>query len=314
MKNTRQMVTEALPRLTSAGIEIDTSPEAFGWLRDSNELLGDAEALRARMDQDGYLFLPGFFDREEVRAARLAVCERLAADDLLDPDFPIEDAIARPDNNTYFRPDIANKSDARPVLNRVIYGEKIMAFYSELLGGPATHYDFTWLRVISKTGTWPHCDVVYMGRGSKNLVTAWTPLGDVPLHVGGLAIVEGSNHDQELRQGYCTMDVDTSCTNKDPKVHQLNDAGFPGFGALSYDMRETRQKLGGRLLTCPEYRMGDLLTFTIYTVHGSLDNPSRQIRLSSDSRYQLASEPLDERWVGENPPAHGGEMVKGMIC
>ena len=28
------------------------------------------------------------------------------------------------------------------------------------------------------------------------------------------------------------------------------------------------------------------------------------IRLSSDTRCQLASEPVDERWIGENPIAH----------
>jgi len=57
-----------------------------------------------------------------------------------------------------------------------------------------------------------------------------------------------------------------------------------------------------------------VLIFSVYTVHGSLDNQSDEIRLSSDSRYQLASEPLDERWVGENPPGHGGASVKQLIC
>jgi hypothetical protein len=60
--------------------------------------------------------------------------------------------------------------------------------------------------------------------------------------------------------------------------------------------------------------MGDLLTFSVYTVHGSLDNQSNEIRLSSDSRYQLADEPMDERWVGENPPGHGGDSIKKLIC
>jgi hypothetical protein len=60
--------------------------------------------------------------------------------------------------------------------------------------------------------------------------------------------------------------------------------------------------------------MGDLLTFSVFIVHASLDNASTQIRLSSDSRYQLASEALDERWVGENPPAHGGKMIRNVIC
>jgi ectoine hydroxylase-related dioxygenase (phytanoyl-CoA dioxygenase family) len=308
------MVTGALPRLTSGGIELDTSDAAFGWLRDSNELLGDVQALRRRIDDDGYLFLPGFFDREDVRAVRRAICEVLASEGLLDPTQPIEAAVAKPGVEMYFRPDIANESAARPMLERVIYGEKIMAFYAALLGGEATHYDFTWLRTIAPgKGTYPHCDVVYMGRGTQNVFTAWTPLGDVPLNVGGLVVVEGSHRDEELRRTYCRMDVDTACTNRQ-KESELNAAGFPGFGALSFDMRETRQKLGRRLLTCPEYRMGDLLIFTIHTVHGSLDNHSQDIRISSDSRYQLASEPLDERWVGEDPPAHGGSMVKGMIC
>ncbi|MGV3618477.1 MAG: phytanoyl-CoA dioxygenase family protein [Fimbriimonas sp.] len=305
---------DTLPRLTSGGIELDTSEAAFGWLRDSRDVVGDPAALRARMDADGYLFIPGFFDREEVRAARMAVCEELWRDGVLDPAFSMEEAVAKEGVEMYFRPDIANGSPARKVLERVIYGDRIMDFYADLLGGPATHYDYTWLRTIAPgKGTYPHCDVVYMGRGSRNVVTAWTPLGDVPLHIGGLIVVEGSHRDEGLRNGYCRMDVDTTCTNRE-RESELNAAGFPGFGALSFDMRETRQRLGGRLLTCPEYRMGDLLTFTIYTVHGSLDNHSRHVRISSDSRYQLATEPLDERWVGENPPAHGGAMVKGMIC
>ena len=53
-----------------------------------------------------------------------------------------------------------------------------------------------------------------------------------------------------------------------------------------------------------DYRAGDLLVFSMYTTHCSLDNTSDRIRLSSDTRYQLASEPLDERWIGENPIAH----------
>jgi hypothetical protein len=44
----------------------------------------------------------------------------------------------------------------------------------------------------------------------------------------------------------------------------------------------------------------------MFTLHCSVDiaSPVDRIRLSSDSRYQLASEPADERWVGTDPPAH----------
>ena len=307
------MVT-SLPPLKAGGIELDTSPEAFGFLRESNDAVDDPVELRRRMEQDGYLYLPGFVDREEVRAARLEICKVLRDEGQLDPAYPIEAAIAAPDTKVEFRPDFARRGPAREMLERVIYGERMMSFYSAFLGGEATHFDFTWLRAVAPgKGTYPHCDVVFMGRGTKNLYTAWVPLGDVPLEVGGLILAEGSNRDETTRNGYCSLDVDTVCENK-PGRKPMEEAGHLHFGALGNDLRTIREGLGRRLLTAREFRMGDLLTFSVYTVHGSLDNGSNQIRMSSDSRYQLASEPLDERWVGEDPPGHGGESVKGLIC
>jgi len=301
-------------KLTSGGIELDPGPERFGFLCESNDLIGNAEALRARMERNGYLYLPGFLDRDEVNAARKAICEELSEEGLLDPDEPVELAIARPHTKMSFRPDIANGKLAGPLIRKVIYGERIMSFFGLFLGGEATHYDFTWMRTIAPgLGSQAHCDVIFMGRGTKNLYTAWVPFGDVPLNVGGLLLIEGSNHNEQVRQSYCTMDYDSSCQNR-PGEHPLTAAGYHTSGALSEDMRQTRDLDGGRLLTAEQYKMGDLLIFSVYTIHGSLDNHSREIRLSTDSRYQLASEPLDERWVGEHPAGHGGQSVKAAIC
>jgi len=305
---------QELPRLSTGKVELDTSSEAFGFLRESNEILGSDELLRQRMDDDGYLYLRGFLDREEVRGVRLALCEILAEEGWLDPAYSPEQAIAKGGMNSYFRPDLVKSGKPNQLLRKLIYGDRIMKFYDHLLGGEAMHYEFTWLRVISPgNGTFPHCDIVYMGRGTKQLYTAWVPLGDVPLEVGGLVVVEGSHKNEELRRSYCEMDVDTACVNH-PGKSQPESKGHQMFGALDLDLRGLRTRLGGRLLTSPEYRMGDLLTFSVFLVHGSLDNQSREIRMSSDSRYQLASEPADERWIGENPPGHGGAMVKDMIC
>lgn len=301
-------------KLLAGGIELDTSPENFEFLRDSTNLLGDINELRARMQQDGYIFLPGFLDREDVKDARYAICNILFEEGLLDADAPPDEAIARVGIEPYFRPDIANGPDAGQLIRQVIYGEKMMGFFDCFLGGEATHYDYTWMRSVAPgKGTYPHCDVVYMGRGTKNLYTAWVPFGDVSLEVGGLILIEGSHHNERLLNGYCKLDVDTACQNRSNES-ELNAAGYPGFGALSFDLRGTRESVGGRLLTAKEFRMGDVLIFSIFTVHGSLDNQSKEIRLSTDSRYQLASEPLDERWVGDSPPAHGGNSIKGMIC
>jgi len=49
-------------------------------------------------------------------------------------------------------------------------------------------------------------------------------------------------------------------------------------------------------------------------VHASLDNQTDFVRLSSDTRYQRASQPADARWVGENPAGHGPRAKQGMIC
>jgi hypothetical protein len=76
---------------------------------------------------------------------------------------------------------------------------------------------------------------------------------------------------------------------------------------------QIQHSLGGRWLTT-EYRASDVLIFSIFTVHASLDNQSDRVRISSDSRYQLASDPVDERWVGEKPIGHSQAGKRGRIC
>ena len=41
--------------------------------------------------------------------------------------------------------------------------------------------------------TGAHVDNVYMSRGSQHLLTLWTPMGDVPIEMGVLAMCEGSH-------------------------------------------------------------------------------------------------------------------------
>lgn len=305
------MNTVTLPTLTAQGVPVDTDPAAFGWLRDSNDALDDTAELRRRMELDGYLFLPGFLDRDEVAVVRGEIAAQFEAEGILDPACPVGEMVMREGLEMYFRPDISNGNTR---LQSVIYSARMMEFYSRLLGEPAMHYDFTWFRAVGPgQGTHPHCDVVYMGRGAREVYTAWVPFGDVPLNVGGLVVLEGSHRNADLAEGYHQMDVDTACVNGS-RESELNHAGFDGFGALDESVPKVRAKYEQRLLTSPEYRMGDLLTFSIYTVHGALDNQTQRIRISSDSRYQRASEPADERWIGENPPAHGGKMIRELIC
>lgn len=307
------MNTTTFPRLLAAGHELDTAPASFGELRSSIDLIEDTGALRERMAEDGYLYLRGYLDREEVIAARQVIMERLAEQGALDPAFPCLDGVARAGANTSFQPDLAAHNAP---LHRVLYAGRMMEFYENFLGGAVRHFDFTWLRAVSPgKGTALHCDIVFMGRGTPNLCTAWTPLGDVSYELGGLMILENSHQNERLRAGYGSKDVDTYCSNRRAEAPKgLGGGGtIKAGGALTNNPATLRERLGGRWLST-EFRMGDLLTFGMYTIHASLDNQSNRIRCSSDSRYQLASEPADERWIGPNPIGHGPNAKRGLIC
>ena len=81
-------------QLTSNGIPLDMSPDAFGELRASNHLLNDASALRERMAEDGYLLLRNYLDLEWVMDARRSVLEVLAEHEMVDESQPLMDARA----------------------------------------------------------------------------------------------------------------------------------------------------------------------------------------------------------------------------
>ena len=194
---------------------------------------------------------------------------------------------------------------------RLLYEGRMMAFYTRLLGGEVRHFDFTWLRAVTPgQGTAPHCDIVYMGRGTTDLYTAWTPLGDIPREIGGLLVLEGSHKHDRLRLGYGAKDVDAYCTNHG----DIRTTGNSGFGALTFNPVRLRERLGGRWLTA-DFRAGDLLTFSMF--HRPLQPGQRFGPSAAVFRHALPNWPpsrWDERWVGEHPIGHGEAARREMIC
>ena len=321
-----------IPQLTYGGNPLDM--EQVGLLRRSDDVLHDRDELHRRMVEDGYLFLPSLLDRDEVIAARSALADRLYKAGVLDYQRPAIDCVAAPQAQIDaaatgpFMPELAR--DNAP-LAKVIYSGAMMAFYEFFLGGPVRHFDYTWFRAKqpgTNTATTPHQDFVYMGRGTPDLYTSWTPFSDVPFEMGGLMMLEKSHEHEALVQGYGQTDVDLYCENEGGAGQIVAAAQAAGreltgeerqqirwnsTGAYSTDAIATRAEWGGRWLL-DEYRMGDVLIFSMHIMHASSDNQTDQIRLSSDTRYQLASEPVDERWIGDDPPAHGIRAKRGMVC
>ncbi len=301
-----------LPQLYSYGHALDMSEDKVGLLRDSSDAADDVEELRRRVAEDGYLYMKGYLDRDQVLRARASLTSRLAEAGVLDPAFPHEEGICKPGSGYVFKPEITN---GNPEIQNLLYSGRLVEFYTRFFGEPIRHYDYTWLRAIGPgKGTNPHCDLPYMGRGTHRHMTCWLPYGDISFQLGGLMILEGSHKRMDLLENYIYRDVDAFCENKPKEAENAKKGAWSFSGTLSHNPPIVRNKFGGRWLTT-EFEAGDFLTFGMFVVHASLDNRSEnRLRISSDARFQRASEPIDERWVGVNPPGHSTAGKRGRIC
>ena len=267
--------------------ELELGGKYLGHLREANGLMGDMDALRSRLREDGYLLIRGLHDPQKVKAARRMLLHNLDANGQIDRSFPLDEACIAPNARGSFMGG-AKAVTHTPEFLGVVESPELMQFFSDFLGAPALTYTYKWLRVVGQGDyTGAHYDVVYMGRGTHNLYTLWTPLGDVPYEQGPLAILEGSQHWERVKETYGRMDVDRDHVT----------------GWFSNDPVELVDQFGGRWLTT-EFEAGDALIFGMFTMHGSLNNDTGAFRLSADTRYQRADEPADERWIGEHPIAH----------
>lgn len=284
--------------LTSHGFEFDTAPDSFGELRDSSTLASDITALRQRMDEDGYLFLRGYLDREQILAVRREFVAELDSVGLIDRTRPLIDAIYSGTTERLGRLDraaFAKRIRTGAGVRALCHQGPVVDFYERFLGGPVLPYQYIWVRNVRVgAATGVHFDWVYMGRGTPNLYTTWIPIGDVPLSDGPLAILEQSHRIEDLRHTYGAIDADRD------RVFSNTNHRYAG-GWLTKDAPSVRARTGTRWLTT-DFQIGDMLLFGMFTLHCSLDNrsPEDRIRLSIDARYQLASEPADERWIGED--------------
>ncbi len=274
------------------------------------------EILR-RLNRDGYLLLRAALPRNEVLAAGHEIYRRLSKNGELHPNYPPEDGIPAPGITRSFAPETGRHNQP---LEQVVFGESMLAVFRRIFGAPIRHFDHIWVRAKSpgfKTVTPPHYDIVYMGRGTHKLLTAWTPLCDMPLEMGGLMLLENSHHLTEVRGTYGQIDVDTYCANRPEEAGvRSGELLWPSRhnnGHFTNDAVSLPNRLSSRWLIS-DYSAGDLLIFTMHTMHAAGDNRTRRIRVSADTRYQPASEPTDERWIGESPIGHGKEAKQGLIC
>ncbi len=287
-----------MTQLTSNGIPLDLSPEAFGDLRDSSNDLGDIVSLRERMAKEGYLYFRQFVNRACIMKARRVALEILAARGLVKQNSPLIEAHAP--GGLKIR-EISPEFGRLPPLKKLAHSGPMIEFYNAFFGGEARSFDVVFTRIMGPgNAEMPHSDIVYMGRGTHNLCTSWVPLGDIPKTHGPLMILESSHLLDSLTKRYWNLDVDRAGLFDNIR---FKHGHWVLGGRYSRNPAGVQKEFGLRWLTT-DFRAGDMLAFSAYTLHCTLDNVSDRVRLSLDARYQLASEPVDGRWIGENPIAH----------
>ena len=274
--------------------------ELLGRLNETPDWRRGAAELPALLARDGYVLLRGALSREAVLVARREVLLQLAA--VGEICEPVEAAVAsglskraelHPDLSAFWR-----TVSESPALRAVSHGLALAEASAAVLGCPTVPFDFLWLRTMAQGRSSPlHFDHVYMNRGSQRVITAWIPLGDVPLRAGPLVVVEGSNRFDALIARYRGVDVDRD--------------GLPG--SFPMDAIAFARSHQARLLTS-DFRAGDVLLFDMFTLHGSCDNCllGGTVRLSCDVRWQAAEDARDERWFGHPPGGHGGLSYGGL--
>jgi len=248
---------------------------------DSTPLLADPVALRARAEEDGYLFFRQRVPADEVLALRaefLAVVDRYgwrrpgqdALGGLIDPE-----AINR-ESEEQMRTDIGvtvaayHDAQKRERFHRLPHHPRLLEIYRTLFGREVLVHPRHIARMVTPhrcmVPTPPHQDFPYI-QGSAHTWTCWFPLGDCPRALGGLTVLKGSH-----RQGYLP----------------LQPAKGAGGFAVPLCPHETHWVEG-------DFQAGDVLTFPCHTVHKALRCQFKdRIRLSLDVRYQPADEPVDD--------------------
>jgi hypothetical protein len=251
----------------------------------------DWPGLRARLQRDGYLMLRGVLPATAVRKARAFLLGELhaAKPRCFAPGIPHSEARAAEGAGSLgllARQDLA----AAPPVAAVLEAPPLFALMRRLLQAEeVVTSGYKWLRAVGAAQfTGLHTDRVFLGRGTPRLLTAWTPLGDVPPELGSLLVAAGSHRlpaFAALHAGYGHSQVGKDGT----RSGWLTDDG----GALA---GQAGGPVDWRVAECGP---GDVVVLGLDVLHMSASNETRppRIRLSCDTRWQPAGEPRDPRLV-----------------
>ena len=238
--------------------------------KDSTDIAGNGPLLRARMHEDGYLFIRSLLPGEILEALRSAFLEIAREAGWARKDTPREDAIADV-NGFCVEPepaymDVYAEMYGLEAFHALQHHPNIVTLLQRMAGEPILPH----ARIIARTifpqreayTTPAHQDFIPI-QGTAETYTAWIPLADLPSRMGGLQVAAGSH-----RKG----------------VYDFK----PALGAGGIEITDP---LEGAWVNSP-FDQGDVLFFHSMLVHKGLPNRSDRLRMSIDARYQRISDPI----------------------
>lgn len=252
---------------------------------------------REKLATHGAVLLRGAIPKEKVAKARALVQQKLVVQGLADDRLTRLAAADGDQGMLKGAEDIIRHPD----FLAAVECDELKAVFEEIFQEGCRTFDFKWLRAVPPgDSSGFHMDSVYMAGGSSKLLTCWIPFLDVPLDLGGLAVMPGTHASEDfaqMRATYGQLDMDRDSVG----------------GTLWFTEDPDELLRMGSGFATAKYEVGDVVVFTLRTVHGSAVNCTQQWRISCDVRFQPASEPIDQRWIRDEDGKIPGETSRWVL-
>ena len=235
-------------------------------LRISNDIMEDAEALRERIDGEGYLFFKRLQRPEkllELRQQMLTVMQEggwlIAGTDPLDG---IADVSQQCTEGDVEYSDVYHQVYRLEAFHRSAHWPEVMEIMAKVVGKPVLPHPHKvarlWFPQYTAHTTPIHQDFVHF-QGNFETYTCWAPIGDCPIELGGLAVLPGSHKIDKVMDHHFSLGAGSLCINTDELADNWHTT---------------------------DYEIGDTLIFPALTVHKALPNLTEdRLRVSLDNRY-----------------------------
>lgn len=271
--------------------------ERLGPLQSTDPAIG-IEAIRRRYEEDGYVWLKGLLPRPEVIDFRRWVFSRLAETGLLAPGHDLALGIAAAEGVDWSLADRRLMSIVRSAAYEGFCAQPpLVRFMDAFLQGISYLHKRKLMRYTkpgTATATPAHYDLVYLRGGTNRLVTAWIPIGDIPVEMGGLVYLEGSHTiGRGMEAEFRRRSGDLS---PEERISAYNSHMAEG-GWVSKDLPDMAERFDTRWLAA-DYEAGDVVLHSPYMIHAATTNqdPAGRLRLSTDIRFQNVDDEIDARW------------------